>query len=177
MRGTSEKSLYDELPQHRRWFRKSFIVSKSPNYLFKVVPSSNTIHNTRTVNDIPLIDVKHNFFKDTFFQSTMTERNKLDPGIRNSARFSSFKESILKFIRPAPNSIFQYQNPKGIQYLTQLRVNFSHLCDHNFQHSFQDTINPHCTCSLEAEITNHFILHCSYYENERHILLASIRSM
>ena len=38
-----------------------------------------------------------------------------------------------------------------------------------------NTINPLCTCSLEAETTNHFILHCPYYENERHIPLASIR--
>ena len=54
---------------------------------------------------------------------------------------------------------------------------FSHLRDHKFKHSFQDTINPLCTCSLEAETTNHFILHCPYYENERHILLATIRGI
>ena len=142
-----------------------------------MVPSSNTIHNTRTANDIPLIDVKHNFFKDTFFQSTIIERNKLDQGIRNSASFSYFKENIIKFIKPALNSIFQYHNPKGIKYLTQQRVNDIHLRDHNFQHSFQDTINPHCTCSLEVEATNRFVLHYSYYKNERHVLLVKIRSM
>ena len=54
---------------------------------------------------------------------------------------------------------------------------FSHFCDHNFKHSFQDIINLLCTCSLEAEKRNHFILHYPYYENERHILLASIRSI
>ena len=123
------------------------------------------------------MNVKHNFLKNTFFPSTRIEWNKLDPEIRNSTSFDSFKESILKFIRPAPNSIFQCHNPKGIKYLTRLRVNFSHLRDHKFKHSFQDTINPLCTCSLEAETTIHFILHCPYYENERHILLASIRSI
>ena len=123
------------------------------------------------------MNIRHNFFKNTFFPSTIIEWNKLDPAIRNLTSFNSFKESILKFIRPAPNSIFQCHNPKGIKCLTQLRVNFSHLRDHKFKRSFQDTINPLCTCSLEAETTNRFILHDLYYENERHILLAIIRSI
>ena len=58
---------------------------------------------------------------------------------------------ILKFIRPAPNSIFQCHNSKGIKHLTRLRVNFIDLRDHTFKHSFQDAINPLRTCSLEAE--------------------------
>ena len=48
--------------------------------------------------------------------------------------------------------------------------------DHKFKHLFQDVI-PLCTCSLEAETTNHFILHCPYYENKRDILFASIRKI
>ena len=123
------------------------------------------------------MNIKHNFFKNTFFSWTMIEWNKLDPAIRNSASFNSFNESILKFIRPAPNSIFQCHNPKGIKYLTWLRVNFRHLHDHKFKQSFQDTINPLWNCRLEAETTNHFTLHCPFYVNEGHILLASIRSI
>ena len=89
----------------------------------------------------------------------------------------AFLRPLRSFIRPAPNSIFPCHKTKGIKYLTRLRVNFSHLRDHKFKHSFQDTINPLCTCSLEAETTIHFMLHCPYYENERDILLASIRSI
>ena len=36
--------------------------NKSSNYLFRVVPSSNTIYNTRNTNDIPLMNIKHNVF-------------------------------------------------------------------------------------------------------------------
>ena len=93
---------------------------------------------------------RHNFFKNIFFPSTIIEWNKLDPAIRNSTRFNSFKESILTFIRPAPNSIFQCHNPKGLKDLTRLRTNFSYLRDHKFKHSFQDTINPFCICSQGA---------------------------
>ena len=122
------------------------------------------------------MNVKHNFFKNTFFPSTIIKWNRLDPTIRNSISFNSFKETILKFIRP-PKSIFQCHNPNGMKCLTLLRVNFSHLRDHKFKHSFQGIFNPLYTCSLEAETLNHFILHCPYYENERHVLLASIRSI
>ena len=87
----------------------------------------------------------------------------------------SFKGNILKFVRPAPNSIFQCHNPKGIKYLIWLRVNFRHVLEQKFKLSFEDTNNLFCTCSLEGETTNRFILHCLYYENERHIL--SIRSI
>ena len=126
---------------------------------------------------IPLLmNTKQNFFGNTFLMSTIFEWNKSDPAIRNSASFNFFKESILKFIRPAPKSIFQCQNHKGIKHLTQLLVNF-HLRHHKFKHSFQETINPLCICSLEAETRNHFILHCLHYENNGHVLLASICSI
>ena len=114
IRGTSKERLYEELGleslQDRRWYSRlcylyKIVVNKSPNYLFNVVPASNTIYNTRNTNDIPLMNIRHNLFKNTFFPSTIMECNKLDPAIRNLTSFNSFKESILKFIRPAPNRI------------------------------------------------------------------------
>ena len=171
-----------DLESRRLWYRKNLYlykieINKSPNCLFKIIPSSNTIFDTRNTNDIPLVYIKYNFFKDIIYPSTIIEWNKLDPEIWNSASFNSFKESILKSIRPAPNSIFRYHNSTGIKYLKWLRVKFSHLRALNFKHSFQDTINLLCTCSKVVETKNLFILHFPYYENERHILLASIRSI
>ena len=96
---TTEERLYEELGleslQHCRWYRKlcylyKTVVNKSANYLFKVAPVSNTIYNTRNTNDIPLMNIKHNFFKNTFFLSTIIEWNKFDPAIRNSTSFNSF---------------------------------------------------------------------------------------
>ena len=89
IRGTYKERLYEKLSleslQHRRWYRKlcylyKIVVNKSPNYLFKIVPAGNTIYNTRNTNDIPLMNVKHNFFKNTF-PSTIIEWNKLEPAI------------------------------------------------------------------------------------------------
>ena len=123
------------------------------------------------------MNIKHNFFKNTFFPSTIIELAKLDSAIRNSTSCNSFKESILKFIIPAQNSILQCQNHKAIKYIKRLRVDFSLIHDHKFKYSFQDTINWRCTFSLEAETTNDFVLHCPYYEKECHILITSIGSI
>ena len=62
------------------------------------------------------------FFKNTFFSSTILEWNKLDPSFRNLATYNVFKYSILKFIGPSPNKIFQCHNAKGIKLVTRLRT-------------------------------------------------------
>ena len=77
--------------------------------------------------NIPSLIFKHNFFKNTFFPSTILEWNKLDPSLRNSASYNVFKNSILKFIRPFPNKIFQCHNAKGIKLVTRLRLGLSRL--------------------------------------------------
>ena len=48
-----------------------------------------------------------------FFPSAIIEWNNLDPSLRNSKNVSVFKENILNFIRPSPNSHFNCPNPKG----------------------------------------------------------------
>ena len=112
------------------------------------------------------MNIKHIFFKSTFFPSTIIEWNKLDPAIRNST--TPLKKASLSSKIPKTS-----QNHKGTKYFTRLRWTLAAFVTANSNTHFK-TINPLCTCSLEAE-TNHFIFHCSCYENERHILLACIR--
>ena len=95
---------------------------------------------------------KHNFFKNSFFRSAIIEWNNLDSNLRNSKSVLVFKEKILNFIRPSPNSFFDCHNPKGIK----LRLSLSHLREHKFKHSFQDTINPLCNCGQDIESSTHF---------------------
>ena len=65
--------------------------------------------------------------------------------------------------RPLPNPVYNIHNPVGLKYLTRLRLELSHLNAHKFKHSFQDCINPLCSCSLEPESNAHFFLHCRHY--------------
>ena len=83
--------------------------------------------------NIPIVNIKHNFYKNSFFPSSIIEWNNLDPKLRNSENFSIFKNNILKFIRPKPNSFFNCCSLKEIRLITRLRLELSHLREHKFK--------------------------------------------
>ena len=141
IRGTSREKIYQELGleslQLRRWYRKLCLFYKvfkneHPKYLFHLIPVRCTSYATRTGSNIPLIKTKHNFFKNYFFPSAIIEWNNLDPNLRNSNSISVFKEKILNFIRPSPNSVFDICNTKGIKLITRFPLGLSHLREHKF---------------------------------------------
>ena len=115
------------------------------------------------------------FYKFFFFPSIVIEQSNLK--IRNSKIFSSFKKSILKFLRPSSNSVFKCHSPKGIKLITRLRLGLSHLREHKFRHNFQDTLNPVCSCGDDIETTVHYLLHYPNYFDERRTLLDNFQSI
>ena len=108
--------------------------SKSPQYLFKLIPEKTHAYAKRNVDNIPLFSIRHNFFKNSFFSSAIIEWNNLDPTFRNSKSFVVFKNSILTFVKPSPSNVFDCDN--GIRLVTRLRVGISHLREHQFKHNF-----------------------------------------
>ena len=175
IRGTSKETLYQELRleslQLRRWYRKlgmfyKIFKSKSPQYLFKLRPEKTSSYATRNADNIPLFNIKHNFYKNSFFLSSIIEWNNLDPNLRNSENFGSFKNNVLKFIRPKPNSFFNCCNLKGIRLITRLRLELGHLREHKFKYNFQHCLNPLCSCGSSIESTSHFVLHCPIFHDE-----------
>ena len=151
IRGTSTEKIYQELGleslKSRRWFRKlchfyKIFNEKSPSYLFNLIPNFNRAHNTRLSHNISPIKVRHDYFKNSFFPSAITEWNKLDLNIRNSASLNTFKKKLLNFIQPCANSIFDIHNPPGIKLVTRLHRGLSRLHEHKFRHCFQNTLNP-----------------------------------
>ena len=80
-------------------------------------------------------------------------------------------------MRPSPNKIFQCNNPKGIKLVTRLRLGLSHLREHKFKHSFQDTLNPLCSCGVDIETTSHYFLHCPLFHAERSTLLSNVNQI
>ena len=166
IRGTSREKIYQELSleclQLRRWYRKLCLFFKvfkneHPKYFFNLILLRSTPYATRTVVNIPLIRKKRNF-KSSFFGSAIIEWNNLDPNLRNSKSISVFKEKILNFIAPSPNSFFD------CAILNELNLD---LGEHKFKHSFQDTINPLCNCGQDIESSSHFFS----------ALLSTIRSL
>ena len=101
---------------------------------------------------IKFLILKHNFFKTSFFPSVLIEWNKLDATLRRYDTCNAFKSNILKFIQPSSNSLFDCHNPIGIKYITRIRLELTHLREHRFKHSFQDTLNPICNYGIESAI-------------------------
>ena len=168
--------------QHRRWYRKLCYFYKiynenSPDYLYQLIPPKKSSCTNRNADNIPFFNFVITFLKIHFFSSTIAEWNKLAPDLRNSGSFSAFKKSILSFIRPSPNSIFNCHNPKELKFITRLRLGLSHLCYHKFKHNFQDSLNPPCNCGLLAETTSHYHLHCPLFAYERKTFLSNIKSI
>ena len=93
IRGSPREKLYQELGfeslQQRRRYRKlcSFykvFKNESPCYLFNIIPIRSPAYSTRNHVNIPLFKTNHNFFKNSFFPSTIIEWNNLDPNLRNT---------------------------------------------------------------------------------------------
>ena len=138
--------------------------SQSPKYLYSIIPIHNMSYRTRQCNKIPAINVKHDFFKNTFFPSTIMEWNKLDWEIKNSEVIETFRKRIISFIRPSANSTLNCHNPRRIKLLSRLRLGLSHLREHNFKHRSQDSLNSFFNCEKsEVETSSHYLLHCSNY--------------
>ena len=88
-----------------------------------------------------------------------------------------FKNNILKFIRSKPNSFFQCCNLKAIRLITRVRLELSHLREHNFRYNFQNYFNPLCSCGSSIDSTSHFLLHCPVFHDKRHSLLSTLNNI
>ena len=182
--GTSRDKIYKELGleslKTRRWYKHltcmfKIMNEKAPNYLINLIPKRNQIIRT-TNSHTPIIHCRIDYFKYSFFPSTLRDWFNLDENIRNSESISSFKNKLLAFIRPEESIIFNIFDPQGLTILTRLRVGFSHLNEHRFRHNIENCINPLCSCSLETEDTSHHLLHCHHYSQNRICLMNSIKS-
>ena len=78
---------------------------------------------------------------------------------------------LLLFLR---KSLFGIHDPKGLSYLTQVRVGLSKLKFHKFKHNFKDTINTMCPTNDGIEDTKHSLLLCTSFHAQRRDLFAEI---
>ena len=70
-------------------------------------------------------------------------------------------------MRPRSNDVFDVSHPKGLIFLTRLRVGISHLIDLKFKQRFLDTLDPNCVCGLDIDTLNHCFLDCPRFTNEK----------
>ena len=74
------------------------------------------------------------------------------------------------------NGIYNIYNPLGVNYLTRLRIGFSHLKKHKFKHHFQDSIDSICNCSSVTETKFRFF-HCVSFNTQRQTLFDKIATI
>ena len=186
IKGTSRVRLYRELGleslSDRRYCRRliyfyKIVHHKSPKYLSDLLPQKRRSHNPQRAELFAEIFSHSEYFDNTFLPFSIKFWNRLSSDLRNAASISVFKNALLKFYRPKASPLFGIIDPIGTKYLTRLRVNLSHLREHKFQHNFSDTINPLCSCSLEAESTCHYLLRCLFFTPIRKTLLDNIVEM
>ena len=89
-------------------------------------------------------------------------------------RQNVFRNEILKFIRPSSNSFYNCHNPIGVIYITRIRLGLSHLREHKFKHSFQDSISPICNCGNDVESPIHFFLLNSLSKIDHKLLVPTL---
>ena len=56
-------------------------------------------------------------------------------------------------------------------------MGFSHLHEHKFRHNFRDTVSTMCDCGSEIESTQHFLLRCPFFNDERKKLFKSLHNI
>ena len=104
IRGTSTGKMYQELGleslKSRRWFRKlchfyKMFNEKFFSYLLNLITNFNRVHNARFSYNIPQIKVI--VLKTHFFSSALSECNKSDFNIRNSASLNTFKIKLTSY--------------------------------------------------------------------------------
>ena len=81
------------------------------------------------------------YFANSFFLYTIKEWNNISLEIRKSVSYKVLKNSLLKFIRPTPNSLFNVSDSFEIKLRLHLG-GLSNLREHKFNQNFQDPENP-----------------------------------
>ena len=167
------KTIYQELVleslrARRRCKRLScmfkIVKEEATSYFINFIRKVQQITRTR-INRMPGFHCLTDCFKNSFFPSTLNDRDKFNETVRNSEPISIFKSRLLSFIRPLEGIVFNIFHPIGLKFLTRLRLGFSHLNEHRFQHSF------------EIEDTLQHLLHCHHFSQHCIDLMNSVKSI
>ena len=187
IRGTSKEQIYNELGieslYNRRTFHRLLYLYKIkndllPEYLRKEIPQVlPNLHNTRHhINT--WITTRTNKYKFSFFPHSVNAWNNLSNFIKASPSINIFKKRYMVFYRVNANPIFKIHNPIGIKLLTRIRLGLSHLREHKFNHHFNDTHNPFCSCDgISIESVDHYLLCCPNHARSLIVLLVNLNKI
>ena len=145
----------------------------TPSYLRDHIPEQITpnVCLRNTIKTRPFSRTER--YGNIFFTFCINNWNDIDNDIKYLPTLNEFKNKLFKFIRPKRNTFFNIRDNIGIKLLTKIRVSFSDLRDHRYDHNF-NCENPLCSCGIEDETTTHFFLCCPLYYQLRITYLSKI---
>ena len=180
--GTSRVRLYDELGweslSDRRWARRMTTFYKiknglAPPYLSDHIPEHGEAHMSlrHRSNRAPISRTER--YDNSFFPYCIKIWNSLADSVKSLPTLSRFKDHLYQFIRPKGSGYYGIHDKHGIKLLTKIRVEFSDLRDHRYNHNF-NCLSPTCSCGIEDETSVHYFLCCPRHQAQRTILLSNI---
>ena len=144
------------------------IVNGLTPYLFYHMPKQTTpnVSLRRNITRPPFSRTQR--YDNSFFPSCINSWNTSDNSIKSLPSLQEFKNKLNK-----GNLFYTIRDNFGIKLLTKIRVTFSDLRDHRYNHKF-NCINPTCSCGLEGETLVHYLLCFPRYANLRTTCLGKI---
>ena len=116
------------------------------------------------------------FLKYLLSPTSINTINELHSAIRYSESFSFFLKNILSFIRSSYDNIFNCNINIAITLPSGFRVGLSHLCGYKLKYSFPRLYKSTTSIYFRIESASHYVFHCLYFYNKRHIFLNKIRN-
>ena len=180
---TSRELIYKELGwdslEERRRKQRLVVMFKiknnlAPVYLQEVIRPHDIGYDLRNQNRIPTIRCKTATLQKSFFPQTITDWNNLDPNIRKSEDIKTFKTLLFKDSN-AKKTPEWFNSGKRFMALIhgRLRMLCSTLKDHLYSH-IHVIDSPQCPCGHQRETTQHFLLQCPLFLNERQSMLKKL---
>ena len=145
----------------------------APSYLPNHLPNHRETNYTLRNKRASVHFVRTDRFENSFFPFTCKAWNELNNSVQSISSVESFKKYLNRFIRPPGRDHYGIKDYYGIRLLTKIRVSFSDLRDHRFNHNF-NCANPNCGCGNEHETSVHFFLRCPQFNVQRISLLSKI---
>ena len=130
-------------------------------------------YNLRRPDIFSEVRAKTNRFSNSFYPYCIKAWNNLDPAIRCLLTISQFKKAVVQLIISKKKHLFGIKDIAGARLLTRLRVDFSDLRLHKFDHIFNFHSST-CTSGRGLKPVEHFFLHCQFYADQRRVLIDSV---
>ena len=170
-KGTNRQKLYKELGweslSQRRIFRRlstyySILNDKTPLYLKEHIKPIKTNMTNR--------------FSKTFFPFCNKGWDDLSENLKSAISLPAFKKLYINEFVPPKIGYFTICDKFGIRLLTKLRVDFSDLRAHRFNHRLNCN-SPLCKCLTDDETVEHFFVRCPLFHSQRKVLLESLNDI